>query len=138
MLELTSATQVRRLTLVGAPDPLATRLQVESLLSHLDVRPRGLALEAVLVVRSLRLPSPRRCAPSEARALEGAIHARLEALLQQAARPALEAVPASAVAVLFRDRAELLASLACDVLDSSAALRWWWRSLARLPNGTPD
>jgi hypothetical protein len=40
-------------------------------------------------------------------------------------------VPADAEAVLFADRAELLACLAQDWCEGTASMRWWWQSVFR-------
>ncbi|WP_148282244.1 hypothetical protein [Corallococcus coralloides] len=53
----------------------------------------------------------------------------LQARLAQAMRPVHGPVPTSAEAVLFADPAELLACLASDVSQGTAATHWWWRGL---------
>jgi len=60
---------------------------------------------------------------------ERAVANSLTRLARNAARPALEAVPANAEAVLFADRAEVLACLASDWCEGSAHTRWWWQGL---------
>jgi hypothetical protein len=50
----------------------------------------------------------------------------LDAELRDAARPARGTVPANANAVLFADRAELLACLARDWCAGNTATVWWW------------
>src|SRR5204863_278197 len=47
--------------------------------------------------------------------------------LRRAGRPARDAMPASADAVLFADRAELLACAARDACRKEE--RWWWKHL---------
>jgi hypothetical protein len=115
----------------AAADPLVGRLRLASVLERADVGPRGLAPSAILCVRRLGDPLPRRLRvrPGEVRPPPEWERAAAEALgeaLRQAARPALEAVPASANAVLFADRGELLACLAADWLSGDFAARWWW------------
>jgi hypothetical protein len=62
---------------------------------------------------------------------EQAVHASLDQMVRLAARPAQGMVPADAEAVLFADRAELLACLAQDWCEGAAIMRWWWQSLFR-------
>lgn len=57
------------------------------------------------------------------------MNASLEQMVRRAARPAHGMVPADVEAVFFADRAELLACLAYDWCDGTAATRWWWQSL---------
>ena len=101
-----------------ASDALAARLRTERALALVELRPRGLAPGAILIVRSLRA---RVADAPEA----------LEELLRSAARPALGAVPASAQAVLFASRAELLACLAEDSCRGVVLERWWWPLVSR-------
>ena len=62
----------------------------------------------------------------------------LEELMRRAARPAREAVPANADAVLFADPAEMLACLARDRSRGETWTRWWWRSLVPSLGAHPD
>jgi hypothetical protein len=112
----------------------SARLRLEATLGGCDLRPPGLAPAALLFVRRLSAP------PGIALPLDGggvrpppewetALVGALEQALRSAARPALGAVPAAASAVLFADRAELLACLARDALDGTVWGRWWWRSV---------
>lgn len=50
----------------------------------------------------------------------------LDAEIRNAARPARGTVPANANAVLFADRAELLACLARDWCAADLGISWWW------------
>jgi hypothetical protein len=50
----------------------------------------------------------------------------LDAEIRDAARPARGTVPANANAVLFADRAELLACLARDWCAADLGISWWW------------
>ncbi len=107
-------------------------LHAERLLASVSFRAPGLPASAVLCVRSLRDPSPRglRLESAAVRAppaWEDALEAALGSAAREAARPALEAVPAGAGAVLFGDRSELLACLAADWLRGEP--RWWWVGL---------
>ena len=77
--------------------------------------PSRLAPEAVLCIRRV-------CTRDETSAVE----TEMENSLRTAARPAHGPVPAGANAVLFADRAELLACLARDWCGGEAAARWWW------------
>ncbi len=66
---------------------------------------------------------------SQGELARAALQSALNELARDAARPARGAVPAQAAAVVFADRAELLACLACDWCAGRAAERWWWRDL---------
>lgn len=135
-------TIVARLRLRGgrSVDALSTRLRLESLLGAADLRPRSLAPSAILCVRRLVDPLPgalslRRLDLRPPPSWERAIGLALDDLARRAARPADGAVPPSAEAVVFADRAELLACLAADLLSGSIAQRWWW---ARLVDDAPS
>ena len=124
-------------------DPVIARLRLGSLLAGAELRPPGLPPSAVLCVRqiidplpgTLRLDTAGVRAPAE---WERAFVAALERVLRSAARPAREAVPAGADAVLFADRAELLACLARDARDGTAWTQWWWRDLRASAAGGTD
>ena len=75
-----------------------------------------LGKETILCVRRLAVSLPR---------IEHLADA-LDTEVVDAARPARGFVPAKANAVLFADRAELLACLARDWCAGEAANRWWW------------
>jgi len=122
-------------------DPLTARLRLEPQLATAELRPRGLSPSAVLCVRRIADPLPGRLTLDSAQARpppewERAFVDALTRLLRSAARPAHEAVPANAEAVLFADRAELLACLARDARDGVAWTRWWWRNLSP-PSSAP-
>jgi hypothetical protein len=119
-------------------DPLTARLRLEPQLANAELRPSGLPPSAVLCVRRIADPLPGRLTLDSTQARpppewERAFVDALTVLLRSAARPAHEAVPANAEAVLFADRAELLACLARDARDGVAWTRWWWRNLSPLP-----
>ena len=109
---------VRRLRVRGRlANPRLARQRVEvSLANYAD----GLqGKETILCVSRLAIASSRVNRVKDA----------LEAEAVAATRPARAFVPANANAVLFADRAELLACLARDWLRGDAAERWWWQSL---------
>lgn len=115
-------------------DPLAVKLTLSRLLAAADIRAARLPPSTILVVRHLRdpLPGALQLQNGSARpppAWERAVAAALDQLARGAARPARDAVPPSAEAVLFADRAELLACLARDWCEGRAATQWWWQSL---------
>jgi hypothetical protein len=96
-------------------NPLAARGRVERALAG-GASASQLGKEAILCVRRIAVPLAR------VDKLSGA----LDAEIPKAARPAREAVPANANAVLFADRAELLACLARDWCAGHASASWWW------------
>jgi hypothetical protein len=130
-------------TLVGrlrirsrSSDPQAEQQRIARLLRSATLHPAGLPQSATLVVRRLvdPLPSRLRTGPSDVvpdAAWQRAVAATLENLATSAARPAYGAVPAEINAVLFYDRAEVLAALALDWMSGALALQWWWRELLR-------
>lgn len=128
-------TYVRRLSAVGrGRDALALRLRLERALAGADFNPPGLPASAILCVRRL---SDRRAQPLHAHGggtlafaeWQRSVAAAVERLARHAASPARGPVPANAEAVIFSDRAELLACLAVDWCEEAAPARWWWRSL---------
>jgi hypothetical protein len=128
-------TYVRRLSAVSRErDALALRLRLERALKGADFNPPGLPASAILCVRRL---SDRRAQSPRARAggalafaeWQRSVAAAVERLARHAASPARGPVPANAEAVIFGDRAELLACLASDWCEEAAPARWWWRSL---------
>ena len=127
------AVHVRRLHHRSASgDEVVDRLRLGALLAGAAVDPPGLPPAAVLCVRRLADPLPGRLPLGELappREWEAAVAGALERERRGAARPALGFVPAGATAVLFADRAELLACLAADWLSGELALRWWWAGL---------
>lgn len=119
-------------------EPTAMRLRLARLLADVDLTPAGLSPSAVLVIRRLRGAvrggwNQRAASAFSAMAENHAIGAAIERAVGQVARraalPALGFVPADAEAVIFRDRAELLACLASDWSRGLAGVCWWWRSL---------
>jgi hypothetical protein len=131
-------TTLARVRVVGGGlDPLSARQRLEGVLAGVELRPPGLAPAALLFVRRVAgLPQesmtlePGCLRPP--RQWESAFVGALEQALHDAAHPAQGAVPAAVGAVVFADRSELLACLARDALDGTAAMRWWWhRVLAR-------
>jgi hypothetical protein len=123
----------------AARDAAAVRMRSEALLRDADLQPSSLPPHAILCIRSFADPLPgaldldSRKAPS-ARWHEAA-RSSLDATALRAVRPAREAVPAAAEAVVFMDRAELLACAARDALRGALALGWWWRHLFDVHDG---
>lgn len=104
----------------------AARLPLERALAAADLRPSGLPAGAVLIVQ--RLATTR---PTAGRAWEQRARAQMEELYRHAVRPAHGHDARNAQAVLFADRAELLACLLDDLLAHRAATQWWWRCYMR-------
>lgn len=103
-------------------------------LAALDWRAPNLPDEAVVCIRSLRLPADRLAISfaGDSRAQtrnQATAWAQLAEAARNAARPADGFVPVAANAVRFADEAELLACLAADWCAGEAALRWWWSAL---------
>jgi hypothetical protein len=118
----------------GGPDAIVARLRVEALLEAAPLVPTGLPPAAILCVRHLTDPLPGVLALGQVgsrppAAWERALAAEMERLARGAARPAREVAPADAEAVVFADRAELLACLGRDRAEGRLGARWWWRDL---------
>lgn len=128
-----SSAVVRRLRVRGRVEDAAAR-RAQRALAAADVRPASLPAHAILCIRRLGDPKPGRV-KADGRAIrppgdwEDAARAAVAQLASAAARPARGPVPASADAVLFADRAELLACLARDWCDDLFHSSWWWRAL---------
>ncbi|HET9918301.1 MAG TPA: hypothetical protein VFQ30_00570, partial [Ktedonobacteraceae bacterium] len=117
-------------------DALTTRLRLTSLLEAVDLRPPGLPPSAVICIRRLRDPLPgalslQHIGQRPPQAWEHALRHALAQSVRQAVRPVEGAVPANAGAVVFNDRAELLACLAHDWCEGAIDMHWWWQSLLR-------
>ena len=120
----------------GSQDPLLTQLRIGRLLNPIELRPDRLPSSAILCIRTLRdpLPGSLRLDHSDVHpppAWQQALSAMLDRLVSNASRPARDAVPANAEAVVFLDRSELLACLASDWCEGSVMTRWWWQSLLK-------
>lgn len=128
-----SGVRINRLRVRSTGEPIVTRLRAERALASGARRPESLPPEAVLCIRRLTDPRPGllplqagRDAPFE---WSSAVAGRVNDAAARAVRPSLDAVTADAEAVLFADRAELLACLALDACERRIGGRWWWRSL---------
>jgi hypothetical protein len=88
---------------------------------------------AILCVRRLRDPRPHRVSLAAGQAPPAewarAVAETLADLARRAARPARGPAGADAEAVIFDDRAQMLACLAADWCRGSIAAWWWWRAL---------
>ncbi|MBV8519258.1 MAG: hypothetical protein JO197_17825 [Acidobacteria bacterium] len=119
----------------NAEDALAVRMRGEAALRALDLEPHGMPPQAILCIRALADPMPgaidvRSSHASRATSWERAARIAIGDALRRAVRPALGFVPAAADAVLFADRAELLACAARDACRG-ALDAWWWMHLVR-------
>ena len=123
-----STTYIRRLrATANEPDSLALQLRLLALLNTATHHPHDLPATASVCIRALRAKLPlQRVDPLAA---HGALDGLLASIVRSAARPAQGLVPADAPAVLFADRAELLACLARDWLAGAVINQWWWRGL---------
>ena len=114
-------------------DALTTQLITERVLNSVSFQPTGLPSSSILCIRSLRDPKPSslRLQADNLRPStewESAVSARIDQLAREAARPIDGAVPASAQAVIFKDRTEFLACLAADWCVGNLIVGWWWQS----------
>ena len=123
---------VGRLRVHGGDEPLATRLAADRVLSTAELVPTDLSPAAVLVIRRLADPWPGRLDLRSVRAdpgWQGRTRLALQSCAAQAERPWGRVVSAGCEAVLFADRAELLACLLTDAASGLLRERWWWQSL---------
>lgn len=133
----TNTTLVGRLRIRSrSSDPQAEQQRIERMLRSATLHPSSLPESATLVVRRLTdpLPSRLRAGPLDLvpdASWQRAVTASLEKLAASAARPAYGAVPAETDAVLFYDRAEVLAALALDWMSGTLPVQWWWREFLR-------
>ncbi len=132
--------QLNKLSLRGQDvylDPLSTRLRISSMLNAMQLRPAGLPPSAIVFINKLKDPMPgklhlRSGGMFPLSEWEQAVNDSIARIIRNAARPAHEAVPANAEAVVFTDKAELLACLARDWCEGNIVTRWWWKSLYRV------
>jgi hypothetical protein len=115
-------------------DVLSLRLRVDRVLGSAHLQPKGLPRSAVVCIRHLRVSGGVPFDLTDTRlaaAWQAAVAGSIEQLVMRAARPALAVVPLDAPAVVFLDRAELLACIASDWCDGLLLTRWWWQGLLR-------
>jgi hypothetical protein len=120
----------------NASDAAALRLRLATLLSSAALRPRELPPSAILIIQRLADPSPGMVNVWQPTvridgAWERAVQSRLGELYRHAVRPHNGYLPASAEAVVFMDRSEMLACLALDLQRGAAVSRWWWQLILR-------
>ena len=114
-------------------DAHSVRQRVAAMLNAADLRPRALPASSILVVRRigpglppLRVDGHSVHPPAD---WQEAVLDLLDRAARTAQRPAGGPVPATAEAVLFLDRAELLACMAADWVDCTLNSHWWWPNL---------
>ena len=115
-------------------DTLATQQKVAAFLKNVDFTPFGLPPSAIVCIRTFRTQLPSFWATpcngsGSLQPWEQGVRTALGHVISRAVRPALGSVPATAEAVLFRDRGELLTCLSKDWCDGVLPLRWWWKDL---------
>jgi len=127
-------TTVNRLRIrCGGIDPLVAQLRAGRLLDESAIQPAMLPPSAILCIRRLSDPRPGIVAldgaqPTPALWTE-AVAASIRDMARGATRPGLGDMTPGAGAVLFADRAEMLACLAADWCAGRLAAFWWWRAL---------
>lgn len=144
MIIETGKTYIRKLRAISVEvparvvrrDPLALQLRLNSVLSAVDLQPYGVPALAIVCIRSLHAPH----LPAQYTRYGGGrpplwweecVRALIKQAIQQAAHPLEGNVPVNTEAVIFADRAELLACLASDWCAGNGSDRWWWQSLFR-------
>ena len=134
---------IGRLRVAGTNvDALSARLRATMLLNAANLEAAQPTPSAIVFIRKLRDPLPGVLSldssttepPAEWKtALAGA----LRSVAGRAGRPAVEAVSGNEEAIIFTDRAELLACLAADTCHGATATRWWWSCLLRAGHDLP-
>jgi len=128
---------IGRLRVAGTNvDALSARLRAERLLNAADLEAAQPTPSAIVFIRKLRDPLPGVLSldssatepPAEWKA---ALTSALRSVTGRAGRPAVESVSGNEEAIIFADRAELLACLAADTCHGATATRWWWTCLLR-------
>lgn len=135
--------RIGRLTVRAGVPSAGARLALAAALDRAELRPAGFPPSAVLIVRHMDDPLPRRLAPHPQPSGPGADWERaardsIAGFYRNAARPSRGTVAADAAAVLFADEAELLAALAFDLATGRIGERWWWRSFRRTLRPQPS
>lgn len=124
--------EVQRLRVHGDSEPLLGQLRAQQLLAAADLRSTRLPPAAVLVVRELRDPDPGRldlARQGPDHEWEQQVRGILDDLVLRAARPALAPPAPTDPAVVFADRAEMIACAWREVRRSGRASSWWWQAL---------
>ena len=134
---------IGRLRVAGTNvDALSARLRTTMLLNTVNLEAAQPTPSAIVFIRKLRDPLPGVLSldsyatepPAEWKtALDGA----LRSAAGRARRPAVEVVSGNEEAIIFADRAELLACLAADTCRGATATRWWWSYLLRAGHDLP-
>lgn len=126
---------VNRLRIQSRMDPLTARVRASWLLDESALQPPTLPPSAILCIRRLTDPRPGTVALDRTqlppRGWSDAVAASVAALARHARRPAHGDGAADAEAVMFADRAEMLACLAADWCAGRLTAFWWWRALLR-------
>lgn len=134
---------IGRLRVAGSNvDALSARLRATMLLNAVDLEAAQPTPSAIVFIRKLRDPLPGVLRldssttepPAE---WKTALASALRSVAGRAGRPAVEAVSGNEEAIIFADRAELLACLAADTCHGATATRWWWSCLLRAGHDLP-
>ena len=114
-------------------DPVTARMRASWLLDESALQPPALPPSAIVCIRRLADPRPGLITLDRAqlppREWNDAVAASVAALARGAARPAHGEATTDAEAVIFADRAEMLACLAADWCAGRLTGLWWWRAL---------
>lgn len=115
-----------------ARDEPRLRLGLSNTLNRLELRARGLAPTAILLVRKLADPMPGKLSWNLNHAKrnaewERAMQDQLDSLHRVAAKPSRGFIPDDCEAVVFSCEAQLLACLAFDMARGVAHAHWCWR-----------
>jgi len=122
----------------AAADVTALQMRSAAALRALDLSPPAMPAQAILCIRSMGDPFPggidaRSSHAPRAWEWEQAARRAIVDFFRRAARPAKEGVPGDSPAVLFADRAELLACAIRSAAAGALGSEWWWKHLLAAP-----
>lgn len=132
---LSEGTIARLKVRAGRGDSPALGQAVARQIGSTDLSVPGLPPSAILMVRHLRDPLPGRLSAHPSAVVadprwQHALRTRLDSLRDSASRPQRGRVSADAESLLFTDEAQLVACLACSLLDGPGTPPWWRRAAA--------
>lgn len=114
-------------------DPHSVQLRLTAMLNATEFKPPALPASAILIVQRIgrELPPVRldRHSVRPPAAWQASVSETLEVMARRAVRPVSGSTVPEGDSILFFDRSEILACLACDWIDGALLSRWWWRCL---------
>lgn len=118
----------------GCRNDASTRLQLTRLLDKIDFRPAGLPPSAILIINrispfSIKTSHSLHKGNNNIQSLQTSVKRTLHNIYRNAIRPQNGFIPPTAQAIVFSDRAELLACLVNELACGTAGNKWYWGSI---------